>query len=90
MAPALQMPLLRFPLDRGKAFIRHYADSSEKGTTSGQMTILRTPAKAEVLLFVIAPPLPKKSTSALTREKLSLCSVFHGSLDYLVAISPFS
>ena len=29
------------------------------------MTILRTPAKAEVLLNVIAPPLPPKGTAAL-------------------------
>ena len=38
--------------------------------------------KAEKLLCGITPPLPKKSTSALAREKLSLCSVFHGSFDY--------
>ena len=29
-APALQMTFLRFPLYRGKAFIRHYADSIPK------------------------------------------------------------
>ena len=37
---------------------------------------------AKRLLCGVAAPLPKKTTSALTREKLSLCSVFHGSLDY--------
>ena len=36
----------------------------------------------EKLLYGITPPPPKKSTSALAREKLSFHSVFHGLLDY--------
>ena len=125
------MPLFRFPLNRGKAFMQHYAASSEKSLVclrcsvvnalatlrlhyqlfSVKRSSLRSERKrskllfefngklrasyrrrkcrsyafrlmAKRLLYGITPPLPKKSPSALTREKLSLCSVFHGSLDY--------
>ena len=67
-APALQMTFLRFPLDRGKAFIRHYADSSTQRHNVGASPFNPpqfSKKENHGLVLRTAPPLPKKVTSSL-------------------------
>ena len=67
----------------GKAVYRRAFQGEEQGSLRRRkcrsFAFLLTEEK---LLCGITPSLPKKSTSALAREKLSFHSVFHGLLDY--------